>query len=204
MTKSNLKSIHDLVHYTDEDGYEHLLPFDYVSESLKTVSHTENMIHNGKLFVAWGQITNLAADGTYDIILRTPASTTAYVHILKLEGWTDGGQCRLQIYESPTTATSDTSFTPINRNRLSNGVSGVKIETSGTVTIGAATQINQKIFGGGTIGASDLGGDTGLARASYILDTSTTYVIRSVNKAVDSSTVSIFLLWSENGKGLES
>ena len=204
MTKTSLKSFYDLVHYTDEDGYEHLLPFGFVSESLKTIDHAGNAIHNGKAFAAWGLKEHVATDGSYDIVLRTPAGSTAYIHVLKAYSWVEGGQCRLQVYETPTTSTSDTSFTPINRNRLSTVEATVTVETSATVTLGAATQINEKVFGGGTDKKGDTGGGDGPGRAEYILDTSTVYIFRALNKSTDSATVSIWVLWGEEDKGIET
>jgi len=204
MTKTYLKSIHDLIHYTDEDGHEHLLPTDFVGEAVKVINHADHMLHAGKVYAAWGLKNSVAVDGVYDMILRTPAAATAYVYLIHSYGWVEGGQCRLQIFEKPTTATSDTAFTPINRNRLSAGTSGVEVETSGTVTIGSATQINEKVFGGGTDKKGNTGGAAGAKRAEYILDTSTTYVVRGLNKSTDSSTVSIWLLWAEESEGIET
>ena len=204
MTKSSLKSFFDLVHYTDEDGYEHLLPMDFVGEAVKVIDHAEHGLHKGTVYTAWGLKEHVAVDGTYDVIFRTPAGSTAYIHLMNSYGWVEGGQCRLQIFETPTTATSDTAFTPINRNRLSTESSGVEIETSGTVTIGTATQINEKVFGGGTDKKGDTGGAAAARRAEYVLDTSTTYVVRALNKSTDSSTVSLWLLWSEEEEGIET
>jgi len=204
MTKSSLKSFYDLVHYTDEDGYEHFLPLDYVSGGVLSASHQENTLFKGQKFAAWGIQASTAIDGAYDIVLRTPAGATAYTHLMKIEGWVDGGQCRLQLLETPTTATSDTAFTPVNQNRLSTDTSGVEIETSATVTVGAAVQVDEKVFGGGTSKKGDLGAGAGPGVAQYILDTSTTYVIRALNKSADSSTVSIRLTWAEHSRGIET
>jgi len=204
MTKSDLKSFYDLVHYTDEDGYEHFLPSDYVSGGVIAASHQENALFIGEEFAAWGIQASIAIDAAYDIVLRTPAAATAYIHLMKIKGWVDGGQCRIQLFETPTTATSDTSFTPVNQNRLSTGVSGVEIETSATVTIGAATQVDEEVFGGGTDKKGDLGAGAGPGMAQYVLNTSTTYVIRALNKSADSSTVSVRLMWAEHGKGIET
>ncbi len=204
MTRTSLKSFFNLVHYTDEDGYEHLLPMDYVSDSLLVADHKGHALHKGQKFAAWGYFPSLTVDGIYDIVFRTPPSATAYVHLLQFDGWVDGGQCRLQIYETPTTATSDTAFIPINRNRLSSRTSGVEIETSGTVTIGGAVQIGQNIFGGGTTKHDDSGAGDRESRSELVLNTSTTYVMRAINKSEDSSTVSVFMLWAEEEKGLET
>ena len=204
MTESYLKSIHDLVQWTDQSGTIFAFPIDYVDRSIKVIDHSLSHIHEGKAFTAWGDKASVAVDGVYDIILRTPAAATAYVHLIHSYGWVEGGQCRLQIFEKPTTATSDTAFTPINRNRLSAETSGVEVETSGTVTVGSATQINEKVFGGGTDKKGDTGGAAGVKRAEYILDTSTTYVVRGLNKSTDSATVSLWLLWAEEAEGIET
>jgi len=192
MTKTSLKSFYDLVHYTDEDGYEYFLPHDYVGEGIKTIDRQEHAIHKGQVFAAWGDKASVAVDGAYDIVIRTPAGSTAYTHILKEHAWANGNQCRLQIFETPTTATSDTSFTPINRNRLSTGVSAVGIETSATVTVGAATEITEHIYAGGTI------------EDKIVLNTSTVYVFRAINKHTDSATMSMKIEWSEEDRGLET
>jgi len=192
------------VHYTDEDGYEHFLPSDRVSGGVLSASHQENTLFKGQKFAAWGVKASIAINAYYDIVLRTPAGSTAYVHLMKVRGWVDGGQCRIQLFETPTTATSDTAFTPVNQNRLSTDTSGVEIETSATVTVGAAVQVDEEIFGGGTSKKDDLGAGAGPGMAQYVLDTSTVYVIRALNKSADSSTVSIRLEWAEHGKGIET
>jgi len=204
MTQQGLVSVHNIVSYIDEDGKTHILPHDYVADAVKISSHAEAELHRGTIFTAWGTKDSVDVDDHYDLVFRTPASTV--IHLIQAYGWIDGAQGQLKVYECLATATATgTGFTPINRNRLSTGEAAAKVETSATATLYDALQINEKVFGGGTDKqGNDVGGGLGAPRSEYVLNTSTVYIIRMLNKSADSATVSTWLLWHEGDKGLES
>jgi len=114
----------ELYGYRSSDGTFQPLILDKMTNTLAAISYEHHEIHDGHMFSASHYNASVAAVGTINVYIKTPA-TAPFCHAFAQ--WQSGGAASFRIYEAPTiTANTGTNGqTPINHNRNSINPSGV-------------------------------------------------------------------------------
>lgn len=132
--------------------------------------------HEGRLFVAsnlWDSTGKVASGAFADIAFTTNATNSVHA-IFDVQV---GGDCEFYVYEAASIS-GGTSITPINRNRRSANTSSATVVH--TPTVSATGNLIETAFAPGGTGHKAGGGSGGFA-AEFILQYSTTYLVRVKN-----------------------
>lgn len=158
---------------SDPDN-DYLAQVDQFSHHLVTMNEVHARIHDGAFFTAGVYDDAVAAAGTLEILIQTPA--TGALHIRGTVA--GGGNTEVEFYEGTTFSAAGTVITPPNRNRFSSNVAnGTWTHTPTTTADGTALFLG--LIPGGSGGNAS--GGTLPEFDEWVLAQSTNYLIRARN-----------------------
>lgn len=163
-----------------------------------TISSDHAYIHDGIAFIALVNTGSISA--AYDIAFTTPAATDGkFIHWRPIGFTTSANYIYWELTEGET-ASSGTTVTPINRNRLSSNTSKMSYFAKGATCTPAGTIIDLGGVGSAGNPASRSGGGAG-GDEEIVLKQNTTYCL-TITPA-GATTVTGKLFWYEESKGLD-
>lgn len=163
---------------------------DEASAALVGIDYIHHQIHDGCFFEVDAANATVADNGTVITAITTPADMNSHLR------WrlATGGDAQVEFLEG-STITGGTTKTANNRNRASTNVPASVFTLDPTVTIDGTTLSGPVFLPGGTIIVS--GGATQDSFIEWVLQPSTTYVLRITNISGASQPISVAFDWYE-------
>ncbi len=159
------------------------------------INWEHHQTHNGETYQFQKRILALSDDASATVWVRVPAGI--YMHLKKMQLWTDGAEVRVLLHEGGT-ATTGVAITSRNRNRGSSQSSTVQIYYSGTITTrDTGIELDSISIGGGGATPSGKVGGGGDELLEWILKPSTDYQINVLNKSGAASIINVRGFWYE-------
>lgn len=166
---------------------------DTVTNSLTSVGHPHDDIHEGKKYIYSDIVTGLGASAT-QLYLFTAPNTVTRIHMLPFVESSLGVQ--ITLFEAPTITLNGTVQTPINHNRNSLNTATLTVYKTPTVT-GNGTQLSTREIG--SVAASGRSPGTSSEDRNeneFVLKQNTPYLLRIVTLAANTDVTTI-LHWYE-------
>jgi hypothetical protein len=151
------------------DGY------DTTHDAVVTLDEIHSSIHKGRMFSSGYHSMSVADNADIEILVQVGA--TAAHALLSVAV---GGDAEAELYEGTTFSGAGTAATPVNKNRFSATAATTTVTHTPTLTLDG-TLLASGYIPGGTKAQS--GGGTGSSFAEWVLQTSTDYLIRLINRA---------------------
>lgn len=163
---------------------------DDASAALVGIDYIHHEIHEGVFFEVDAANATVADDGTVIAAITTPADMNSHLR------WrlATGGDAQVEFLEG-STITGGTTKAANNRNRASANVPASVFTVDPTVTVDGTVLSGPVFLPGGTIIVS--GGATQDSFIEWILQPSTTYVLRITNISGASQPISVAFDWYE-------
>lgn len=143
------------------------------------MSHVDKLtelIHEGKAFYVYANVTGLAVGASISVLGKTGALP---VHFHRIDTEASDSPLLMEFIEQPTVTNEGTPVTVYNRNRRSENPSGMKVFSSPTYS-GGTTLESKKVYKSGT-GAATPG--AGEIEGEWVLKASQYYAFRITNNS---------------------
>ena len=160
--------------------------YDSDHKSFNCISHIESRIFEGRCYTARRDTTSLAASSWVDLVLVTPTTATAEIHLYYNVNHS-GGLVKIKLMEATTGGSTNgmptIGVTPYNRNRGSANTAELSVYNDSTGSIMSSTVTSTEI----TFLVDDYVGSTNwnavkyLENDDWILKAATTYILRVMN-----------------------
>jgi hypothetical protein len=142
---------------------------------MDTAKLTE-LIHEGKGFYTYSNVTGLAVGASISMLGRTGA-LPAHFHNVHVEG--SDSPLLIELIEATTVTNVGTPVTVFNRNRRSLNVPDMKVYSAPTFSLGTTIEI-RRVYKSG-VGAATPG--SGIIEGEWVLKSNTDYIFRITNNS---------------------
>lgn len=168
-----------------------LEPSDTTTGALLTIDTIHHEVHEGEMFHAEYTNTNVANNGSVDLLLTVGVKEAHFVFALNA-----GGQCLAYVYEAPT-STGGTAVAAYNMHRSIATAPLTTVTYAPTVTATGSTAIvDGRLLAGGNSVQTRIGGGV-RTNTEWILKPSTKYLLRVTNTSGGAVAVNVALEWYE-------